>query len=217
MTYLFLGEDSIAKDAAVAELKAKLLTSPEAFQFDYESLHANKLEPKTLKAALIALPAKAARRMIVIRECHRLSPQNRELLLEFLNEKPGHVDVILDSDELTASDSFAQKLKPLAKVMDSRNETKLNVFDLTKAISAKNPIEALKILTALLTKGEHPLQLMGGLVWFWGRSRDRVSAGQFKKGLLALQEADLNIKRSRLEPNQALELLVVKLCGKEVC
>jgi hypothetical protein len=36
---------------------------------------------------------------------------------------------------------------------------------------------------------------------------------KFEKGLLALGEADLNIKRSRLKPEQALELLVVKLCA----
>ena len=56
------------------------------------------------------------------------------------------------------------------------------------------------------------LQLMGGLVWFWGKLKQRISAEKFKKGLLHLQEADLNIKRSRIKAEYALEVLVVKLC-----
>ena len=38
-----------------------------------------------------------------------------------------------------------------------------------------------------------------------------------ESGLLAMQEADLNIKRSRIKPEYALEVLIVKLCSKEVC
>ena len=57
---------------------------------------------------------------------------------------------------------------------------------------------------------------MGGLVWSWGKARSFARRENFQKGLVALQEADLNIKRSRLAPQQALEVLVVKGKAKQV-
>ena len=84
-------------------------------------------------------------------------------------------------------------------------------------MTARNPVEALKILGNLLVEENHPLQIMGGLIWFWGKSRTRLSADQFKKGLMCLQEADLNIKRSRLKPEHTLEVLVVKLSSLIAC
>ena len=52
---------------------------------------------------------------------------------------------------------------------------------------------------------------MGALVWFWGKSQDRMPGERFRKGLLVLQEADVNIKRSRLKPEYAVEVAVIKL------
>ncbi|MBZ0166329.1 MAG: hypothetical protein K8I00_05930, partial [Candidatus Omnitrophica bacterium] len=69
-----------------------------------------------------------------------------------------------------------------------------------------------KLLAVLLRDGTHPLQIMGGLVWIWGRLKNRISADNFQQGLRELQAADLNIKRSRLHPEHAVEILVTKLC-----
>ena len=74
-----------------------------------------------------------------------------------------------------------------------------------RAMSSRNAGEALKILDELLESNVHPLQIMGGLVWYWGKERERLSPQSFYKGLTALEEADLNIKRSRLKPEHAVE------------
>ena len=216
MTYLFLGEDSLAKDAKIHELKNKIFSSPQAVEFDYQLHHAHKLEPAILKQSLMNLPAIASRRLVVIREGHRLSPQNQELIIEFLEKKYDHAVLILDSDEWEATNQFVRKVKPGATVIDFQSSRKLNVFDITRAIDQQKETEALKILDELLSLGIHPLQIMGGLVWFWGKSREKMPRQRFEKGLLSLQEADLNIKRSRLKSEYALELLIVKLCWKEV-
>ena len=212
MTYLFLGEDQISKDIKIRELKNKLFPSFEATKFDYEILYAQKLESDTLKKALISLPALAKQRLIVIKECHKLSPHNKELIIEFV-KNPGPCVLILDSDKMETDDSFVRKLGSLIKVISAKGEPQLNVFNLTRAISMRKQIDALKILAGLISSGEQPLQIMGGLVWYWKNAREGFSFDQFKKGLIALQEADLNIKRSRLKPEHALELLVVKLCS----
>lgn len=216
LTYLFCGEDVPSKDAKISELKNKYLTSPEALKFDYELLHAHKLEPENLKKAFISLPAVVSKRLIIIRECHRLNPQNKEIVLEFVGKKADYAVLILETDVLDPKDGFIKKLKPLVKSVNFTRGVKLDLHDLTRAISAQRSSEALKVLDQLISQGEHPLQILGGLVWFLGDSKRTFSKSQFEKGLLTLQEADLNIKRSRLEPDHALEVAVVKLCGKGV-
>ena len=111
--------------------------------------------------------------------------------------------------------SFLKKTKPFVKVPDAPPPAKQNIFDVTRAMTRLRLTEALKILSGLLRDGTHPLQLMGGLVWFWKKCRNRfqTSPDKYEKGLVILQEADLNLKRSRLRPDHALEVLVVKLCG----
>ena len=84
---------------------------------------------------------------------------------------------------------------------------------MTNALSAHDPVEACAILNNLFAQGIIRCRSWGGLIWFWGKSRPRLSAENFRKGLEALQEADLNIKRSRLKPEHGVELLVVKLAG----
>ena len=213
MNYLLLGQDNVTKDAKLAELKKKNFSSPEALQFDYEILYAQKLDSETLKKSLIALPVLSKERLVVIKECHKLSPHNKELLLDFL-KNPGQCALVLDSEK-NEEDEFLKKISRTVKVINCQKEPPLNVFALTRTIGARQSAESLKILSQLLLQGDQPLQIMGGLVWFWKKSRADFSAEGFKKGLLFLQEADLNIKRSRLTVQYALELLVVKLCSQE--
>ena len=216
MTYIFLGPDYTAKEKKITEIKEKLLPSPEAIQFDFEVLYASKLESEQLKKSLLGLPAVAKQRLVMIRECHKFNEENKELILEF-TKKPGACVLILDSDKADADSEFIKKLGRSAKISVFGSEEVLNVFTMTRAISVGKKAEALKILSQLLSRGERPLQIMGGLVWYWKNSRRDLSLERFKKGLLALQEADLNIKRSRLKEEHALELLVVKLCSEEAC
>ncbi len=215
MIYLFFGEDSETKNRHLVELKQKFFPQKEALEFDYEILYAFKLDSETLKKALLALPVLAPERLMVIREIHRLSPHNKELIVEFLKESSQHASIVLDSDETQIDEDFIRKLKPSLKVVDCSKGEKTDVFDLTRAISFGKSVEALKILDGILSEGVQPLQIMGGLVWFWGKSRARMQSAEYQKGLRALKEADVNIKRSRLEPGQALEVLVVKLSLKE--
>ncbi len=211
MTYLFIGEDSLKKDAKIAEIKKTVLPSYDALNFDYEVLYGAKLDLLTLQKSLKALPALSKQRLVVIKEGHRLSSQLKEFLASFIQTQPNHVTLILDFDELELTASFVQSIRACVKMVQFPVEVKSNVFDMTRAIAMHKDTEALSILSSLLFYGEHPLKIMGALVWFWGKSRDQLSSQRFKKGLQALQEADLNIKRSRLKPEYALELLVVKL------
>ena len=210
MIYLLLGSDGPAKDRKISEIKTKAF-NVNTFEFDYEVLHAHKLDPLDLKRSFLALPAIAEKRLVVLRQIDRLNPRNKELILEFLRQDLSHVDLIFDSEELEASTAFLKELAKSVQVVHFKKEIPSNVFDMTNAMSARRPTQALAILGDLLTGDIHPLQIMGGLVWFWGKSKNRVSVKSFQKGLSVLQDADLNIKRSRVKPEHALEIAVVKL------
>lgn len=213
MHYLLLGDDTLAKDKKILEIKKKFFPSPEAFSFDYELLHGHKLEPDTLKKALITLPVIAPQRLILIRQVSKLTAANKQLILDFLRNKQPHAILVLDSDEGEDRDAFTSQLTKNCQVFRFGEGVKQNVFDMTKAVALRKPIEALSILANLFSQGTQPLQIMGGIVWFWGKNKGRLSKVKFRQGLLALQEADINIKRTRLKPEHALEILVVKLCS----
>ena len=218
MIYLLLGEDRPAKDQKVNEIKISCLSSDDARKLDYELLHAIKLDSGVLKKAILALPAVAKRRLILIRTAEKLSAHNQEIISDFIRSGDEHAALILDSDESALKGGFARDVMSVAEVTRfGRREKKNDIWGVTGAIEARDSGEALKILDTLLKDGDSPLRIMGGLVWFWGSLRNRVSADGFKKGLLVLQEADLNIKRSRLKPEYAVEIAVTKLSLLVAC
>lgn len=213
MTYLIIGEDIAVKENKILQLKQKFLTSPDSQNYDFDILYATKLDAAVLKKALIALPAVSDKRLIILHDCHKLSLQNKKIIIEFIGSPEDHVVLILESGQLTSRDSFYKKIYKTVELFETQSEQKPNVFNMTRAMSMRKKSEALKILHVLLSDGVHPLQIMGGLIWYWEKSRPKLSFDKFTKGLTCLQETDLNIKRSRLNPNYAMELLVVKLCS----
>ena len=211
MIYFFIGEDETAKDLKIAELK-KNLPSEEALQFDFQTLWSQALDPKELQRSLMALPAIASKRLLLIREAHRLKEPHKDIIARFVESSAKHLILVLDFFELDLKTAFVRKVTPFVKIVNFKKALKSSVFDMTTSIANRNAAEALKILYALLTEGTHPLQIMGALVWFWGKSRNQLPKKSFERGLETLQEADLNIKRSRLNPQHAVELAVIKLC-----
>ncbi len=213
MTYLLLGEDSLAKDQKITELKEQILPSSDAFAFDYESLDGAEVDARMLRKTFQTLPVISHRRMIVLRSVHKLDAQTKEILLQCVAQKRDDLVLVLEAGDTPASNAFIKNLAAHSKVINVAVRKRQNVFDVTNALSGRDPVGACAVLNDLFAQGDHPLQVMGGLIWFWGKSRPRLSDETFRKGLEALQEADLNIKRSRLKPEYGMELLVVKLAG----
>ena len=212
MIYLLLGDDKTAKDHRIAGIKAKYLTDASARQLDYEYLHGVKLDPDVLKKALISLPAVSKKRLLLIRAADKLDSHNKEMILEFIQSGHAHAVVVLDCEEGGGKSSFISQVKADAEVIHCGTPTRRqNVFDMTKALERRDPAQALKIFNELVTGGEPLLKILSGIVWYWGDRKDQLSGVQFTKGLKILQEADLNIKRTRLRPEHAVEVAVTKL------
>jgi len=211
MIYLFLGDDLPAVDARIAEIKNKFFKdSPEALSFDFDNLDATDLGDKALKKAFLTLPVIAPHRLIVLRQIHKLQSADIQVLINFCQRPAKHCDVILESSEK----ALKGDLKDVGLYVKSQLMGKPegpNVFDMTKLISTHRGADALKMLDGFYREGVHPLQIMGALVWYWGKEGKLRGKEVFKRGLKSLEEADLNIKRSRLDPHFAVEKLVVEL------
>ncbi len=208
---IIIGDDPHPKEKKLASLKEQCLTSSDALKLDYDSLDAHKLSPRILQETLLALPAVADRRLVVVRNCQQLSKPVKDVLVAYAAAPFEHVFLVLEAARLTSADPFIKKFLKKADIFDFSSKGKPNVFDMTKAISARQTAEALRILAELLTEGDQPLHIMGALVWFWREIKNRLSPARYREGLQFLQDADLNIKRSRLYPDYALELVVVQL------
>lgn len=211
MTYLVLGENGEAKEAKIQALKKKLLVTAESRHFDYEVFFGDKIDPRTLQESFLALPTVNPQRVILIRHLELLNDRCREILQRAITAEQKTYSLILEAVALERNSFFSRPGNQQIEIIELGKEKKANVFDLTDALTRRNPAQALQILDGLLLEGVHPLQIMGGFVWFWRNYQARLAIARYEKGLLFLQEADLNIKRSRLRPEYALEILLVKL------
>ncbi len=211
MIYLFLGDDLAAKDTRINEIKNKFFkNSQEALAFDFDNLDASQLGGDALKKAFLSLPVIAPHRLIILRQIHQLKSADIQVLIHFCQKPAKHCDVILESNENTLKGDL-KDLPLYCKTAVLARPQGPNVFDMTKLITAHRSHEALKMLNGFYRADVHPLQIMGALVWYWGKEGRHLGKQRFERGLKALEEADLNIKRSRLNPEYAVEKLVVEL------
>src|SRR3989338_1056558 len=108
MIYFLLGEDTAAKDAKIAAWKQEYLSSPEAHSFDFETLSSIKCDPVALKKSFITLPAVAKKRIVILRDCHKLSEINQKLIAEFAASNHEHLVLGLESSQWEAAASFVK-------------------------------------------------------------------------------------------------------------
>src|SRR3989338_767794 len=116
MIFLLLGEDALKKDEKIREIKSKFIKEQGTLSFDYELLHAHKLDAATLKKALISYPAISPKRVILIRQADKLIQQNQDIIEGFFSEKPGHIVLILETEKESVSGNFGKFLNKSAQV-----------------------------------------------------------------------------------------------------
>ncbi|MEK6715439.1 MAG: hypothetical protein AABY43_05295 [Candidatus Omnitrophota bacterium] len=205
--YLLIGDNELPKLNKIESIKKELLPQG-ALDFNLEVLSAQDLEVKKLQEALLRLPIKTGRRLLILRNLQDLSKDCREIILGYLKKPHPWITLVLEGKSL---DKDIEQIANCAQTLYFRKAGSYDVFALGRAIDNKNQVLALDILSDLLLRGEKVQKILGGLIWHWENTERYLSQEKIKKGFEALLEADLNIKRSLLKPNIALELLVVKL------
>lgn len=212
MVYLLLGADFKAKDAHLAKIKSDKFKTPDALLFDVEILDAIGITTDAFKKALITLPVISPKRLVILHNAHKLKSADIASLGLFVQKPSLHMDLILETSE----DSLKSEWKAIVNVCSCQTfalPPKANVFDMTKLMTTGRQKDALNLLSQFYQDGIHPLQILGGLAWFWGKDGRRLAPTAFELGLKALEEADVNIKRSRLDSHYAVEKVVVELSG----
>ncbi|MEI6438332.1 MAG: hypothetical protein WCO69_06265 [Candidatus Omnitrophota bacterium] len=213
MDYLIYGPDLKLRDKALADIKKAVLPSFEASRLDHETLDGNKLTSEKLKIALFSMPAVAPQRLVHVQHAEKLPKETLEWLLLFLKEEHANVVLVLEADVWDATTKLRGEVTRFLKVAGVDAPLPFSVFNLMEAVASGNSAAALRGLKRLYISDEAPEKLLGGMVWAWSnKTKARVSAEVYKKGLLVLQEADMALKRSRFPDREnALEIAVVKL------
>ena len=209
MLYLFIGQDTPAKDLQLKKIKDEFLKK-ELEQFNLDLLYSRDLTLKNLQEKLYYLPFKNSKRLIVIREAQALKTEIKDFLLEFASKPVEETVLVLDFGAREKRDEFINRISRRAKVIRFKEEERPDTFTLSRSLEAGRPDLALKLLNQLLKEGEKPERILGGLRYAWEKGVGQPR--EMKRRLKLLITCDLDIKTGRLKAHLALEKLVIGLC-----
>lgn len=208
--YLFIGQDTLSKDARLKKLKEEFL-SPHTQYFNLDVLYAKELDLKGLQERLLCLPLRAKKRIVIIKDSQNLKKDIKEFIIQYVKKPLAKIILVLDINKYLPQDEFIRQINRYSEVCRFKEDAYLDTFVLGRAIDSKKSNYALLVLNQLLRNGEKPERILGGLRYSWENSIADVF--QTKKKLRLLLGCDIDIKTSRLKADFALERLVISLCS----
>lgn len=210
MVYLFLGDDSIAKDIKLGQFKHEFVPSA-VEEFNVECLYAKELDLLKFQESLLRLPVKAKKRIVVIRQVDKLKDNLKEYLARYCKAPLSHILLILDADKLNKNDVFFNKTSRYIKILRFKEQENLNTFRLAQEIEGGRINTSLKILHLLFLNGEKAERILGGLRYSW--QRGYLSHKERNRRFSLLLRCDIDIKTGRLKPDFAMERLIVSVAA----
>ncbi len=210
MVYLFIGQDSPAKDTKLTAIKQQFFTSKDSEDFNFDIIYADEIDLKKLQEAMLRLPLKAKQRLIWLRKCQKLKDNVKDYLTGYVKKPLKHVTLVLDTERYDKRDGFQNEMARNCQVVRFQGEMSASAFALGDEINRRNAPSALSILQELLADGAKPEAIMGALRYGWEKSS--LSVIEKKRRFKSLLNCDVDIKTGRLKPAFALERLIVSLC-----
>ncbi len=207
--YLFLGQDSLSKEVKLKKLRQEYL-NPAVEHFNLDILYAKELDLHKIQERFLALPVGAKKRLIVIKDAQHLKEEAKDFILAFAKKPSAPVVLFLDFYRHDLKDLFLNSLKRYSVVFYFKEEIKATSFTLSRSINMKKGASALRLLNRLLSDGEEPTMILGGLRY--GVEKDALRPQEKRKRLRLLLDCDREIKTGKLKAPFALEKLVVSLC-----
>jgi len=210
MVYLFIGQDVPAKDIALKRIKEELLPL-KIEDFNLDILHADKLSLKMLQEKLLSLPFKSAKRIVLVRNAQELGTREEGFIAQWAERDNKNIVLVLDIYREDKKPQLIKNLNRHAKVVRFKEEVPANTFNLSRQIECRHVNQALKILSDLISQGERPERILGGL-------RYSLESGVsdsllLRRRIKLLLNCDIEIKTGKFKPVFALEKLVVSLCA----
>ena len=210
MVYLFIGQDSPAKDIELKRIKKESLTR-ELEQFNLDILYAEGLSLNGLQEKLLSLPVKSPKRIVVIKNVQELKKDIEDFITGWSKKPDQDIILVLDIDRQNNKDAFIRSINKYAKIIRFKENVPLNTFNLSRLIEQRRTDYALRVLNQLIKDGERPERILGGLRYSLEASM--MSALEARLRFKLLLNCDIEIKTGRLKPVFALEKLVVNLCA----
>jgi len=208
--FLVIGQDNPSKEKLLTEIKGNFLPANlETFNLDV--LFGHDLTLRMLQEKLLGLPVKSKNRIVVIKQAQSLKEEIKKFLLGYAKKPHDSLVIILDFNSSGWRDTFVSGMSKFSRVYRFQEEVSQDAFMLWRQINSKKPAAALRILKGLLSTGEKPERILGGLRY--SCLRDAQNRQELRKKLKALIECDLNIKTGKIKPDFALEKLIIGLCG----
>lgn len=208
--YLLTGTDSLSKEAQLRKIKHQFL--PEKVRdFNLDILSADGLKLNTLQERLKNLPVESLKRVLVIKDAQSLPEDTRTFLKGYIPKANPEIILVLDIDRDDARDEFFRSISRYTQNFPFPGKRLPDAFVLSRQIKNRDTHAALKVLGQLLSEGEKPERIMGGLRYDW--ERDAFPAAEMRRRLRLLLACDVEIKTGRLKPDFALEKLVIGLCA----
>jgi DNA polymerase III delta subunit len=210
MVYLFIGQDSPAKDIALKHIKEESL--PQGLeQFNFDLLYAEDLPLKTLQERLLSIPVKSSKRILVIKNAEGLKKDSEAFIMEWSKVERPNIILVLDIGQQDKKGQFIKNINRYAKVIRFKEILPSSTFTLSRQIEERRADNALRILSQLIHEGERPERILGGLRY--SIENNIKNAVGLRRRMRLLLNCDIEIKTGRLKPVFALEKLVVNLCA----
>ncbi|MCX5714417.1 MAG: hypothetical protein NT033_06345 [Candidatus Omnitrophica bacterium] len=208
--YLLIGTDSLSKETEFRKLKTQFL--PEKVRdFNLDILSAIGLRLNALQERLLCLPVESAKRVVVIKDAQVLPEDIRSFLKDYIPKARPEIILVLDFDRDDTRDEFTKFVCRYAQKFSFFGKPKPDTFTLSRQIGNSDTHGALRVLRQLLSEGEKPERIMGGLRYDW--ERNSFPAREMGRRIKLLLTCDVEIKTGRLKPDFALEKLVISLCA----
>lgn len=206
---LFIGQDQFSKDIKLEKIKRELFLK-ELEPFNFDSFHAQELNLNKLQEVLLRLPVKARKRLVLIKEASHLKEPIKDYLTLYIKKPATTTLLILDVERLNKKDTFLNKVLKSSTTFRFREGQTIDTFSLNREINNRRINTGLKVLQRLLLDGVRPEKIMGGLRYCW--ENNYLSPQERKRRLGFLLNCDIDIKTGRLNPQLALERLLINLC-----
>ncbi len=210
MVYLFIGQDSPAKEIALKRIKKESL--PQGLeQFNFDLLYAEELSLKTLQERLLGIPVQSSKRVLFVKNSGELRKEVEDFIIQWSKELRENIILVLDIEQQGKKEHFIRSINKYAKVVRFKETVPFNTFTLSRQIEERRPDNALKILSQLIKDGERPERILGGLRYSLENNMKNVIG--LRRRIKLLLNCDIEIKTGKLKPVFALEKLVINLCA----
>jgi|GEM_PF-2385586 len=139
-SYLLAGEDEFMKEKALTKILLKVLPE-EAGVLDRTVFYGNSATSEEILSALVSIPMMASKKVVIIREAHRLDAGAKNVLLTYLNDQVKSTCLVLLIPRADLEKGFFNRVSKMVKVYHFAKLTRSESSQLVVSYLKKHGLE----------------------------------------------------------------------------